>query len=234
VENALKIILANFFNIYEWHSANKENKVVLLSHGWGGHALNFAHIIHQLIEDGFNVVAYDSPAHGKSSGKQTNLFHNTQALQKVAEHSGPVYALIGHSFGTLANAYALDLCKENNCLSKVEKFILIAGPNRVADIFASFAQAMKLPNTVLTIFHQKVQAISKRNIETMSAVEFLKYYRGESLLIHDQSDRIVPFSEAETVARGIEGNLFATTGFGHFRILAAKNVLKKITNFLTS
>ena len=218
--------------VYEWESPNNPTSTILLSHGWGGHALNFSFIINQLLKDGFNVVAYDNPAHGESSGKQTNLFNNTQALLAVVKNSGPIYALIGHSFGTLANGYALDLCQKNTCLSKVEKNILIAGPNKIIDIFASFAQAMFLPNSVLTIFHQKVEAISKRKIESMSAVKFLKNYKGESLLIHDHKDRIVPYSEAETVAEGTGANLFSTSGYGHFRLLAAKPVIQQIILFL--
>ena len=221
--------------VYEWKNptnTSNANNTVLLSHGWGGHALNFAYVIKQLLKDGFDVVAYDSPAHGKSSGKQTNLFYNTQTVVEVAKNIGPIYALIGHSFGTLANSYALDLCQEKNCLLEVEKIILIAGPNKVTDIFASFTQAMQLPNTVLAIFHQKVEIIAKRKIETMSAIEFLKNYAGQSLLIHDHNDRIVPFSEAETVSKGVGASLFSTTGNGHFRILATKNVIEEIISFL--
>jgi len=221
--------------VYEWkspHSTGDAATTILLSHGWGGHALNFAFIIKQLLEDGFDVVAYDSPAHGKSSGSQTNLFQNTKAVLEVTKSIGTVYALIGHSFGTLANAYALDICKKENCLTEVEKIILIAGPNKVTDIFESFTQAMQLPNTVLNMFHQKVETIANRNIASMSAVEFLKTYTGQSLIIHDQGDRIVPFSEAETVSEGVDADLYNTSGYGHFRILAAKNVSEKIVNFL--
>ena len=226
-------------SVYEWNSSHNsnDNKTILFTHGWGGHALNFAYIIDKLLENDFNVVAYDSPAHGKSSGRKTNLFHNTQALLAVAESLAPVHALIGHSFGTMANSYALALCKENTSLeyarlSQVEELILIAGPNKLTDIFAAFTQAMHLPDSVLNIFHQKVETISKRKIESMSVTEFLTSYNGQSLLIHDHNDRIVPFTEAESVAEDSGANLFATTGYGHFRILKTKTVIEKIVNFL--
>lgn len=224
--------------VYEWQNPNNTNNpsnlgnTILLSHGWGGHALNFSFIINQLLKDGFNVIAYDSPAHGNSSGKQTNLFNNTQALLAVVKNSGPIYALIGHSFGNVANAYALDLCQKEAYFSQVEKNILIAAPNKVLDIFAAFAQAMKLSDKVLTIFHQKVEIISKQKIESMSVVKFLKIYGGQSLAIHDRNDRIVPYTEAETLVAGIRASMFDTNGYGHFRILAAKPVIEKIVRFL--
>jgi len=223
--------------VYEWRNSNNSNKAktVLLTHGWGGHTLNFSHVIIKLLEGGLNVIAYDSPAHGKSSGTKTNLLHNTQALLDVSQQAESVDALVGHSFGAMANAYALELAKETSHLSAVEKIILIDGPNKLTYIFASFTQAMQLPYSVLEIFYHKLETIAKRNIESMSVVEFLQGYTGESLVVHDHKDRVVPFSEAKTVANGIAATtLLATTGCGHFRVLSAANVIDTIINFLST
>lgn len=161
--------------------------------------------------------------------------HNTQALLDVSQHAKSVDALIGHSFGAMANAYALELTKETSHLSAVEKIILIAGPNKLTDIFASFTQTMQLPDSALAIFHHKLETIAKRKIESMSVVEFLQRYTGESLVVHDHKDRVVPFSEAETVANGIAATtLLATTGCGHFRVLSAANVIDTIFDFLSA
>ena len=174
----------------------------------------------------FNVVAYDSPAHGNSSGKQTNLLHNTKALLEVIKHVGPINILVGHSFGAMASAFAIDLSKNSGKLIAIEKVILIAGPNKLSDIFASFTQAMQLPDSVLKIFHQKLEQIANRKIESMSVVAFLQSYKGKTLVVHDHKDRVVPFSEAESVANGIAcATLIATTGCGHFRILGANEVI---------
>jgi len=224
-------------SVYKWRNlANlDEAKTVLLTHGWGGHALNFSHIIVKLLESNFNVVAYDSPAHGKSSGKQTNLLCNTQALLDVSNAAGSIHALIGHSFGTMANAYALELSKNTAQLLTVEKLILISGPNKLADIFASFTQAMQLPDSILRIFHQKLETIAKRKVGSMSVVIFLQSYNGKTLVVHDHKDRVVPITEADNVANDINtATLFTTRGLGHFRILANSNVSDKIINFLTT
>jgi pimeloyl-ACP methyl ester carboxylesterase len=222
-------------SVYEWsNNSSAEQKTVLLTHGWGGHALNFSYLINKLLAEKFKVIAFDSPAHGNSSGKQTNLLYNTYALLGVSEYIGNVDALIGHSFGSMAIAYALDLCKQTTQLSKVKKIVLIASPNKLADIFAAFALAMKLPNSVLTIFHQKLEAMAQRTIHTMSTVEFLQNYRGETLVVHDYNDRIVPFAEAESVAQDTSSSLFSTSGYGHVRILAAADVIDKIIHFLKS
>ncbi len=221
--------------VYEWRNSDnpEPGKTVLLTHGWGGHALNFSYIIVKLIKAGFNVVAYDSPAHGKSSGNKTNLMHNTKALLSVCERIPYVHALVGHSFGAMANAYALELSDDSKKLPNMNKLILIAGPNKLSDIFASFAQVMGLSNGVLNIFHQKLESIAQRNIESMSTVEFLRNYDGETLVIHDQNDRIVPHKEAEIIANEVmSSSLYTTSEYGHFRVLSAKNVINKILDFI--
>ena len=104
---------------YQWQTSNNPNnaKTVLCAHGWGGHALNFSHIIQRLLDDGFNVLAFDGPAHGNSSGKQTNLLRNTQALLAIASHVQPIDVLIGHSFGAMTNALAIDMTQNTKQLS---------------------------------------------------------------------------------------------------------------------
>ncbi len=220
--------------VYQWASTNngESAKTVLLTHGWGGHALNFSHIIERLRTDGFNVIAYDGPAHGNSSGQHTTLLRNAQALLSITTHVMPVDALIGHSFGSITNAYALDIAKETTQLANVKNLVLISGPNKLADIFASFIQAMQLPNSILNIFFQKVEAMTKRKIETMNTATFLQDYNGHTLVIHDHKDRVVPYSEAESVADSIASSLFSTSGYGHGRILAAQNVIDEISNTL--
>jgi len=221
-------------SVYEWQNTkiSADSKTIIFTHGWGGHALNFSRIIAALIENNYSVIAYDSPAHGNSSGNQTNLLCNTQALLDIAKPIGTIYALIGHSFGNMANTYALDLRQNNSRFPAVEKIILIAGPDKLSDIFASFTQAMQLPDNVLNLFHQRVEKLANRKIKSMSVSGFLQSYTGRTLVIHDQKDRIVPFSEAESVAKNSAAELFSTAGNGHFRILTTDSAIDKIVNFL--
>ncbi len=221
---------------YQWQTSNNPNnaKTVLCAHGWGGHALNFSHIIQRLLDDGFNVLAFDGPAHGNSSGKQTNLLRNTQALLAIASHVQPIDVLIGHSFGAMTNALAIDMTQNTKQLERINKIVLIAGPNRLAGIFASFIHAMQLPNIILEIFHQKLQSIANRSIDTMTTKNFLQNFQGQTLIIHDHKDRVVPHAEAEEIATHPGIRLFSTTGNGHGRILIAESVLEEISNFLSS
>lgn len=57
---------------YQWGKGN--NKTAILIHGWEGQAGNFAALIKVLVDNGYHVVAFDAPSHGRSSnGKQICL-----------------------------------------------------------------------------------------------------------------------------------------------------------------
>ncbi len=203
----------------------------LLTHGWAGHALNFSALIEELRSKGHEVIAYDSPAHGNSTGSRTNLLFNTNALIEVAKHVGPIDILVGHSFGCLASVFALDLGKDINSLLEVKKLVLIAGPNKLTDLFLSFTTAMHLPDSVLKIFLNRVEQLVDRRIETISVENLLLSVQAETLIIHDEKDRIVPVQEARTISDKTNSRLMVTDGFGHSRILSAESVLREIIEF---
>ena len=73
-----------------------------------------------------------------------------------------------------------------------------------------------------------------RSIDSMSTVTFLQAFHGQILVIHDHKDRVVPYSDAKTVADLSVARLFSTTGQGHGRILHANEVVEEIANFLNT
>ena len=50
--------------VYEWGTG----PAVLLVHGWGARATHFGKLVPALVASGRRVVAFDAPAHGRSSG----------------------------------------------------------------------------------------------------------------------------------------------------------------------
>jgi pimeloyl-ACP methyl ester carboxylesterase len=51
--------------VYHW---GKGGRRILLVHGWGGKAAQFFSFVGPLLDAGFEVIAFDAPAHGASSG----------------------------------------------------------------------------------------------------------------------------------------------------------------------
>ncbi len=56
--------------LYEW---GESGPTVLFLHGWNGRGTQVAHFLESLLSQGFRVLSFDGPAHGKSSGKSTNI-----------------------------------------------------------------------------------------------------------------------------------------------------------------
>src|ERR1700689_2117056 len=87
--------------IYEWPGAGP---AVLVLHGWISYAGQLAGIIEGLRAHGLRVVAFEAPAHGRSGGRQADLYSFRDALAAVSGACAPAGAILAHSFGALTAA----------------------------------------------------------------------------------------------------------------------------------
>jgi pimeloyl-ACP methyl ester carboxylesterase len=89
---------------YSWGEVGKP--IALLVHGWEGQAGNFGALVPILLEKGYQVIAYDGPAHGKSSYQATNMFEYADFIAtRIKAHQPQL--IISHSFGTVSTQLAL-------------------------------------------------------------------------------------------------------------------------------
>ncbi|MCH7629876.1 MAG: alpha/beta hydrolase, partial [Proteobacteria bacterium] len=89
---------------YVWGDADK---TILLVHGWEGSPAHFRMMAAALVDAGYRVVSFDAPAHGRSTGQQTNLPDYGLAIETVMQHFGPIDAIFGHSFGAASTLFHL-------------------------------------------------------------------------------------------------------------------------------
>ncbi|HMI90586.1 MAG TPA: alpha/beta fold hydrolase, partial [Polyangiales bacterium] len=75
---------------------------VLLVHGWNGHSGQLTELVAPLVAAGRRVVAFDQPAHGRSSGQRATLIDFAGAVRAVADAVGPLDAIVAHSLGATA------------------------------------------------------------------------------------------------------------------------------------
>src|SRR5690242_4523233 len=90
-----------------WEWGPEQRPPIVLVHGWGSRAGRFSVMGRRLLEAGYRVVAYDAPAHGRSSGRLASLVEFARALRAVGNRFGPVQSLVGHSLGGAAIVLAL-------------------------------------------------------------------------------------------------------------------------------
>lgn len=201
--------------------------VVLLVHGWGGRGGQLTSFAPALVEAGCTVVTFDAPAHGASPGRLASVVLFADAIAEVARVTG-ARAVIGHSMGGAAAAWAVARGLE------LDAVVAIGAPRTPATFFHSFADALRLSPGVRGAIRERVEArvgIRMEDVDVTTAAP--RHHAAPMLVVHDHSDREVPFESGAAIADAWPGaRLLATTGLGHRRILRDARVIDAAVSFV--
>ena len=209
--------------LYEW---GEGTKAALLVHGWETHAGSMGAFAKMLAEEGYRVLAFDGPAHGKSTGQRTNIFEFAEVIACILKQNRDVELLVTHSFGSGASIFAL---AENPGLSPV-KIAMITSADRFKDVFSDFADVLKMSRKSREYLFRYLYQLFGRTVEEMQVSDFAKQTGlKQALLIHDRNDRILPFAGSERIAADWPAaRLVPTEGKGHYRILWSEEVVEEV------
>jgi pimeloyl-ACP methyl ester carboxylesterase len=200
---------------------------VLLVHGWSGRGTQLYAIADKLLENGFMTISFDAPAHGKSTGKQTVMPEFVEAIKVLNEKFGPFEIAIGHSLGGMAiiNNISQGL--------KIRKAITIGSWDKISDIIENFVKFIQLKPAIAVRIEKILIKKFDLNIDQFSASIAGKKVDSETLVIHDEGDKVVPVSSAHSIRQSLKyGDLLITQGLGHSYILNNKEVIQEIINFI--
>ncbi len=213
---------------YEW---GEGERVVLLVHGWESRGTAMRSFVPQLVDAGFKVVAFDGPAHGNSAGKRTNLPHFGGAVRAIIKYIGGVYGIITHSFGGASTVFSL--ANIDNSIS-IEKLVLIGVPSSMENLSKDFTNLIKAPTSVAKRFEKMLE--DRINMPLSEGHLGLAYQRvkvGETLVVHDREDQVIPLDEAHAVVETWENtSLLITEGLGHFLLMKNPDLIKRVTDFV--
>ena len=217
--------------VWEWGWKSQEAPAVLLAHGWGGHAAQMRAFVFALLAAGYRVIGFDQPAHGLSEGRLTSLVDFADVLVAVAARHAPVQAVIAHSLGAAATAFAL-----SRGLA-VRNAVLIAPPSDVAGYSRRFARWHWIPEPVRRSMQAAIEeryGVRWEELEIERLAPRIAEKSGaRALVIHDRDDPIVPWRHGERVARAWRGaRLQVTQGLGHGRILRDAGIAKAAADFI--
>lgn len=209
-----------------WGSGRK----VLLVHGWGGRGLQLGALAEPLMEAGFDVIAYDAPGHGQSSGSRSSLPAMADAVGTMARSLGGVDAIVAHSFGASACTNAL---ARPQTAPEVQRLVYLAPATDMIGLTEQF--------THLVGFGPHIAPRLRRGIERRFGVPFEEWQslgiarrmQHPLLVVHDRQDREVSFAEGDALSQAWPGaELLATDGLGHRRILRQPSVVERIVGYL--
>ncbi|MDC6386045.1 alpha/beta hydrolase [Flagellimonas taeanensis] len=194
--------------VYHW-PGNKET--VLLVHGWESNTFRWRNLIKKLQEADFNIIGFDAPSHGHSSGKHLYVPLYEEAVDHMVKKYGPKH-LIGHSVGGMTIMYN----QYKNPCDHVEKMVTIGSPSEFYEIMTHFQKILKFNNRVLSHLDDYVMDRFGFRIHEFSTSSFARSIDKKGLLFHDKLDNITLYHASVQVnANWKDSSLVSTEGLGH-------------------
>ena len=205
--------------------------VVLLMHGWGGHAGQMRPLAQALIERGLRPVIVEMPGHGHSGGLRSTLPQFARAIDYVAnrlsQRGDTVRALVAHSLGATAAAYAA-----SRGLG-VERLVLLAPAASPPAFTRLFAQVFGLSERTRAAMQARIEAREAMLMPLFEAPAVGPRISVQTLVVHDRQDAMNPFSDGQAYADAVPGaQLLATDGLGHRKLLKEGRVLDAVAQFV--
>ncbi len=214
--------------LYQWG----EGPLILLIHGWGGRGSQFSAFIDTFLEAGYSILTFDGPAHGLSTGKQTDMFEFASVIKEVVNIHQSLHAVVAHSFGGACTLLAL-----REYQIKIPKLILIGCPSSAIWVTEQFADRLSISRKLIAGMRKQLEYRygNSWTWEDLSLTKMLaKSTNLPTLLIHDRNDLEVPYQQAlELKHTNPICELYTSEGHGHRRILRSLDVINKITLFIS-
>lgn len=193
---------------YHWPGPGK---TILLVHGWESNTYRWKELVNKLQKQAYNIIGFDAPAHGYSSGNILHIPLYSECVEVMAKHFNPNY-LIGHSIGGMTTIYH----QYQQQKSAIEKLVVLGPPSELTSIMHNYQQILRLKPGVMqsleALFHERLGFY----FEDFSIAKFSQYVNKEGLLIHDKFDKIAPIAASESIESNWQkAQLIKTEGAGH-------------------
>ncbi|MBS9461796.1 alpha/beta hydrolase [Flagellimonas sp. 389] len=222
-KNETELVAGHKLQSYRWPGTKE---TVLLVHGWESNTFRWRNLIKKLTKANFDVIAFDAPSHGYSTGKLLYVPLYEEAVHHIIKKYNPKY-LVGHSVGGMTLMYN----EFKNPNPSVEKLVIIGAPSEFHEIMDHYQDLLRFSNRVMTALDNYIFNRFGFRIPDFSASKFAKSNTKKGLLFHDRFDLIAPYHASEKVHKNWKGSeLITTEGLGHS--MHQEEVNDQIVNFL--
>lgn len=209
---------------------------VYLVHGWGGRRPHLGMFIKPLVESGHRVIAFDLPAHNESdSGDlapgRTTLIECAEAVAAVIRTHGPARAVVAHSLGANATAFAAAQG------ATVGRLVFLAPMGDFPAYLDLFAARHGFGARIRAGLHRRLERrIGMPLYETNMVRVGARTGYPPLLLIHDPEDPDTLYANSERIVESWPGSrLMTTRGLGrlsHYRILRHRPAIRAGVDFI--
>jgi pimeloyl-ACP methyl ester carboxylesterase len=192
---------------YQWVG---KKDTILLVHGWESNTSRWKKLIEILNKLDYNIVALDAPAHGNTSGKTFNAIIYAECISVVTKVYNPSI-IIGHSVGGMATIFF-----QHKYQFPLEKLILLGAPSNFSGIYNRYTNMMGYTNKAVDALNELTLKQFNHLPDYFSAAHFSKEIKVKGLIIHDEEDHIIPYSDALDYQLHYKNSkLISTSGMGH-------------------
>jgi len=210
-----------------WRWGTTPGPTILLVHGWEGRGSQLGAFAQPLVAAGFNVLAFDAPGHGASSGRVSSMPQFARTIVAVSQRFGPLHAIVAHSFGAAASTWAMQSG------TKIEKLVLLAPPADLDDFVAFFSDLLSLSEATRRDMVRRVEQRFGIDWQLARRTTITPVPGVSVLVVHDDTDRDSPSRNGHLVASVWPGaRLTITSGLGHRRLLREPAVVEEVMAFL--
>ena len=213
---------------YRWNHPS-ENKVLIL-HGFESSVINFDRYVKPLVKKGYEVLAFDAPAHGRSTGKMINAIIYKDMIHKINKVYGPVKFFLAHSFGGLA----VSLYLEETIHDETYKVVLIAPAVETTTAADSYFKFLKLDKELRKEFDKMIEELAGKPMTWYSISRASQKIKAKVLFLQDKDDEMTPLKDVEPIIKMAYSHFqfIISEGLGHRRIYRDNKTAKTIIDFL--
>jgi hypothetical protein len=213
-----------------WRWNHPAARKVLILHGFESSVTNFDRYIRPLIKKGYEVLAFDAPAHGRSGGRQITAPVYKEMIKQIHTQYGPVKSYLAHSFGGLSLALAMEEIEHDSDY----RLALIAPATETTTAIDGFFKFLRLDPSVRLEFEKVIFKSGGVASEWYSIRRAMQNIRAQVRWFHDEDDDTTPLSDVIKVKSENHPNLefVITRGLGHRKIYRDNNVTRSVIEFL--
>ena len=201
---------------------------VILVHGWNGWGGQLSALVEPLVAAGFRAVAFDAPAHGRSSGHHTAIPAFGRSVQRVAVWASDVRAIVAHSLGGAAVTFAL-----SEGMLEPARLVYMATPVDPVSWATRFSGWLGLNAAASSAMRQRMERYAGVELSALHLTKLVAGRKASLLVVHDRGDRQVPHEAGSLLTEHWPGaRLLTTEGLGHTRILRDPSVVEAVVQHI--
>lgn len=231
IESAHTFFIVHNQHTIKGYSWGEGEQTVLLIHGWESRGTALRNFVPHFLAKGYRVVTFDGPAHGNSSGKQTNLINFADIIHQVILQVGGVKAIIAHSFGAFSTSYLL-----TKIYNKIEldQLVLVASPTKIENAINQYQHTLRIPQKVVNQWYRLIKRetrVTPKDVD-ITLVKMPKRIKNV-LIVHDLYDNVVSIDNGNTLYENWDNaSMLQTEGMGHYKLLKNEKVVSRIVDFV--